>query len=288
MKIIKAIYGDKDVTDIVTSRVKNNSLVIQASNSIFGDPCVGKIKHLIIDIEIDGVSEQYSVQENSFITLPKTKQSRLGIFYSNNNEDKINPCILKSLECIKKAADSKADIITNVWNSLGNKNPFLETISWTKTSSHLNQTLQILQCLYMGRATGDYKYVSFLEHDVLYPEGYFDYDDFDNECISNSNYIGLCKSGFQPQNANHQPLSQITMKMDFAIKHFESILPNAILLNSGLVEPHVKINFWKCKNPGIHVNHGRHFTSHYVIYSKDTFSEDPYWGHYSQYSNLFF
>jgi hypothetical protein len=288
MDIKKATYGNLDVTEIVRSKIINNRLFIQASNSIFGDPHVGKIKKLIIDVEVNGVSTQHSVQENSFIKLPKINQSRLGIFYSNNNEDRINPCILKSLQCIQKAADGRADIITNLWNSLGDKNPFLETISWTKTSSHLNQTLQILQCLYMGRATGDYKYVSFLEHDVLYPEGYFDYDDFDNECISNSNYIGLCKSGFQPQNANHQPLSQITMKMDFAIKHFESILPNAILLNSGLVEPHVKINFWKCKNPSIHVNHGRHFTSHYVIYSKDTISEDLYWGHYSKYSDLFF
>jgi hypothetical protein len=288
MKILKATYGDKDVTDIVRSNTNNNILFIQASNSIFGDPCVGKLKHLILNIEVDGVLEQHSVQENYFIKLPKTNRSRLGIFYSNNNEDRINPCILKSLECIKKSADGKADIITNLWNSLGDKNPFIETISWTKTSSHLNQTLQILQCLYMARSTEDYKYVSFLEHDVLYPEGYFDYDDFDNECISNSNYIGLCKNGFQPQYANHQPLSQITMNMDFAIKHFESILPNAILLNSGLVEPHVKIDFWRCKNPSIHVNHGRHFTSHYVIYSKDTFSEDLYWGHYSKYSNLFF
>lgn len=288
MNILKATYGDKDVTDTVRSKINNNSLFIQASNSIFGDPCVGKLKHLILDIEVDGVLEQHSIQENSFIKLPKTNKSRLGIFYSNNNEDRINPCILKSLECIKRSSEGKADIITNVWNSLGNKNPFMETISWTKTSSHLNQTLQILQCLYMGQSTGFYKYVSFLEHDVLYPEGYFDYDDFDNECISNSNYIGLCKNGFQPQSANHKPLSQITMRMDFAIKHFESILPNAIFLNSGLVEPNINIEFWRCANPSIHVNHGRHFTSHYSIYSKDTVSENPYWGHYSQYSNLFF
>ena len=76
MKIIKATYGDKDVTDIVMSRAKDDNLVIQASNSIFGDPCVGKIKKLIIDVEFDGASEQYSIPENSFIKLPKTKQSR--------------------------------------------------------------------------------------------------------------------------------------------------------------------------------------------------------------------
>lgn len=288
MKIIKATYGDKDVTDIVTSKVNNDNLIIQASNSIFGDPCVGKIKKLIIDIEIDGVSEQHSIQENSFIKLPKTKQSRLGIFYSNNNDDRINSCILKSLQCIQKSSNGKADIITNLWNSLGDKNPFLETISWTKTSSHLNQILQILQCLYLGKLSESYEYVSFLEHDVLYPEGYFDYEDFNENVIINSYYIGLCRNGFQTKNPHQPPLSQMTMKIDFAIEHFESILPNAIFSNSGSVEPNVIIKPWSCKNPSIHVNHGRHFTSHYSVYSKDTTSEDPYWGHYSKYSNLFF
>jgi hypothetical protein len=288
MKILKATYGDKDVTDAVRSKINNNNLFIQASNSIFGDPCVGKLKHLILDIEVDGVFEQHSVEENSFIKLPKTNRSRLGIFYSNNNEDRINPCIIKSLECIKISSDCKADIITNVWNSLGNKNPFMETISWTKTSSHLNQVLQILQCLYIGNLNKSYKYVSFLEHDVLYPEGYFDYSDFDDDIIINSNYIGLCKNGFQSKNPHQPPLSQITMKLDFAIKHFESILPNAIFSNNGNVEPKNPIRSWTCANPSIHVNHGRHFTSHYSIYSKDTVSENPYWGHYSQYSNLFF
>jgi hypothetical protein len=288
MKILKATYGDKDVTDIVRSKINNNSLFIQASNSIFGDPCVGKLKQLTVDIEADGAIEQHSIQENSFIKLPKTKQSRLGIFYSNNNEDRINPCILKSLECIKRSSEGKADIITNLWNSLGDKNPFLETISWTKTSSHLNQILQILQCLYLGKLNESYKYVSFLEHDVLYPEGYFDYDDFDHDIIMNSNYIGLCKGGFQFKHPHQPPLSQMTMKMNFAIKHFESILPNAIFSNTGNVEPMKVLASWSCINPSIHVNHGRHFTSHYSVYSKDTTSENLYWGHYSKYSDLFF
>jgi hypothetical protein len=98
----------------------------------------------------------------------------------------------------------------------------------------------------------------------------------------------LCKNGFQSKNPHQPPLSQITMKLDFAIKHFESILPNAIFSNNGNVEPKNPIRSWTCANPSIHVNHGRHFTSHYSIYSKDTVSENPYWGHYSQYSNLFF
>lgn len=288
MKILKATYGDKDVTDIVRSKAQSNHLMIQASNSIFGDPCVGKVKKLVIDIDTNGKFEQYVVQENSFITLPKTSKSKLGIFYSNNNDDRISPCILKSLECIKKSSEGQADVITNFWHSIGSKNPFIETISWTRTSSHLNQVLQILQCLYTGNTFGEYKYVSFLEHDVLYPEGYFEYEDFDENVIINSNYIGLCINGFQTKHPHQPPLSQMTMKMNFAIQHFESILPNAIFSNSGSVEPNITIRSWKCNNPSIHVNHGRHFTSHYSVYSKNTFDEDNYWGNFNQYSNLFF
>lgn len=288
MKIIKATYGSKDVTDIVKSKINNNTLIIKASNSLFGDPQVGKLKHLNVEIEINGSIETHSAVENTYLYLPRTYKKKLGIFYSNNNDDRINPCILKSIDCIKIASQDKADIITNFWNSLGQQNPFIETISWTRTSSHLNQILQILQCLYMAKAIGSYTYVSFLEHDVLYPEEYFDYEDFDNECICNINYIGMNRYGFQAKNQFDQPLSQLTMQLNYAINHFESILPNAILHNSGLSEPNIKIINWSCKNPSVHVNHGRHFTSHYNIYSNSTFDEDNYWGNFNQYSNLFF
>lgn len=284
MKIIKATYGDKDVTEIVQSRVKNNTLTIQASNSIFGDPQVGSIKSLNVITDVG----EYTAIENSFLHLPKTKNTRLGIFYSNNNDNRINQCILKSLDCIKLAAGDKTDIITNFWNSLGSQNPFIETIAWTNTSSHLNQVLQILQCLYMAQSIGSHDYVSFLEHDVLYPEGYFDYDNFEDDCICNTNYIGMNKSGFQKKLPSQLALSQFTMKIKYAISHFESILPNAILYNNGIVEPKISIINWHCKHPSIHINHGRHHTSHYSCFSIDTYDIDNYWGHYSQYSNLFF
>lgn len=284
MEIIKATYGNKDVTEIVKSNVKNGTLVIQASNSIFGDPQIGMIKSLNVKTD----SGDYSVNENLFLHLPKNKNTRLGIFYSNNNDNKIIPCIKKSLSCIKVAAKNDVDIITNFWNSLGSDNPFIETIAWTNTSSHLNQVLQILQCLYMAQTIGSYSYVSFLEHDVLYPEGYFDYDNFENDCICNTNYIGMNKNGFQNNNTNHQPLSQLTMRMKYAIEHFESILPNAILYNNGLVEPKTKILNWQCKNPSVHVNHGKHFTSHYSIYESNTTTANEYWGLHDNFKNLFF
>ena len=98
------------------------------------------------------------------------------------------------------------------------------------------------------------------------------------------NYIGVCKGGWQKRNQDDKPLSQITMRFDDAVKHFESILPNAILTNSGLVEPQLKIDEWVSENSSVHVNHGHHFTSHFSIYSKDNLLQDhPYWGNCSKY-----
>lgn len=214
---------------------------------------------------------------------------RLGIFYSNNNNPVLYPCILKSLETISVASKNKADIITNVWNSFGNKNPFIETIAWTKSSSHLNQILQILQCLFKAKTVGNYRYVSFLEHDVLYPEGYFDYPSFDNELICNSNYIGLNKQGFQALQQHDKPLSQITMSFDFSIQHFLHILENALLQNNGNVDRFkCDVPNWESKNPAVHLNHGHNFTSHFNCYSNINIStHNGYWGESSQYSLLF-
>jgi hypothetical protein len=152
----------------------------------------------------------------------------------------------------------------------------------------LNQILQVLQLLYTAKQSGDYKYVSFLEHDLVYAEGYFDYPDFDEGILANMNYIGMNKEGYQPRGQNDKPTSQLTMLFEDAIKHFESLLPNALVTNSGLLEPQLKMNEWNSEHPNIHINHGSHFTSHFSIYRKDNvFNEHPYWGEHSKYLHLF-
>jgi len=291
MKIIKATYGSKDVTKDVTKDVQslifNNRLTFMVSNDLFGDPNVGHFKKIIVEID-DG--SLLSVNENEFLVYPKLTKERLGIFYTNNHNEKVYDAIDLSLNTIKKAAYERADVFTCVWNKIVN-NPFIELTAQTKVSSHLNQVTQILQLLYFSRILNkNYKYVSFLEHDCLYPEGYFNYEDFSENCICNMNYIGLSKDGWQYKNENHKPLSQITMKFDYAIKHFESILPNALITNNGIVEPshdNNNIGEWNSINSSVHVNHGYHFTSHYEIYSKQKSLLNDYWGDYSKYTNLF-
>jgi hypothetical protein len=129
--------------------------------------------------------------------------------------------------------------------------------------------------------------VSFLEHDVLYPEGYFDYPDFETGVCTNMNYKGICADGWQNKTANHEPLHQMTMKFDEALVHFEALIKEAIAKGGVLLEPQSKRSKWKCVHPAVHMNHGKHFTSHFSIYSKETHQVDEYWGDASKYTGLF-
>jgi hypothetical protein len=285
MRIIKATYGGKDCTKEIQSKIKDNKLIIRSSNSIIGDPSIGTLKYLVVDIEGE---KTIKVKEGDLLVFPKTKLERVGIFYSNNNTPKIYPAIQASLKSIEKSAEGKADIYTCMWKHEP-LNPFIEYIAWTQTSSHLNQLLQIMQLLYSARQVNDYKYVSFLEHDVLYSEGYFDYPEFENgEVYTNMNYIGMNKDGFQSLGQRDEPFHQMTMRFDDAIKHCESILPNALITNNGLIETQkLKRKQWNCVNPSVHINHGYHFTSHYNVYNKTGISKtNPYWGNIDNWKYL--
>lgn len=287
MHIIRASYGNVDITDIVRNRVKNDQLSITADNNIIGDPQLGTVKFLEVVAEIDGQTVTERARENTIMVLPKSKNNRLGIFYSNNINEHIYPAISASLESIRRAAAGRADVITCMWRPHPN-NPFREYLAWTNISSHLNMVLQILQLLHVAKETGNYRYVSFLEHDVLYAEGYFDYPEFDQGTIANMNYMGMNSSGFQQRRQHDKPLHQLTMLFDDAVQHFTNLLPNALVLNSGLLEPQQTIGDWHSSQPSVHINHGSHFTSHYSIYSTtDISSAHPYWGDHSQYLNLF-
>jgi hypothetical protein len=282
MKIIKATYGGVDCTDIIQSKVNNDKLIIRSNNDIIGDTQPGVVKYLDIEIDHEGNISNHKIKEHNLFVFPKSLSNKLGIFYSNNNTPSIYPAIRASLKSIEKAAAGKADILTCMWQHEP-ENPFPEFIAWTHTSSHLNQLLQVMQLLYQAKEIHNYEYVSFLEHDVLYPEGYFDFPDFEEGCVmTNMNYMGINSSGFQPLGQKDEPFHQMTMRFDEAIKHCESILSNALIRNAGLIEPQNNIrNQWNCINPAIHINHGKHFTSHFNVYTKDVYDVQEYWGHHS-------
>ena len=286
MKINNATYGGVDCTSILQSKIVADQLVIRANNDIIGDPAVGYIKYLEIEFE-DGHKEK--VREGDTLVYPKSKNRKLGIFYSNNNNHKIWPAIYKSIDTIKEASEGVADIVMCTWENIPNV-PFQQVRSWYTSQSHLNQLLQIMQCLYTAKTMGQYEYISFLEHDVMYPKGYFDFPDFHNEqVLTNMNYGGVCKNGWQKRNQNDEPFHQMTMRFDDAITHCLNILPNALITNSGMIETQtLKRIQWDCPNQSMHINHGIHFTSHNSIYDKNNLTLDhQYWGNISEYKNLF-
>lgn len=200
-------------------------------------------------------------------------KSILGIFYTNNT---IPSIVSYCLNDLKKFTD-KIDIVTSVWRPIKD-NPFKEILAITKSSNHLNIIIQILQLLYDTKNI-KYKYVSFLEHDVLYPDDYFNFIDFDDKYsgILNQNYIGLCHDGFQQRNYSEPPLHQIIMRFDSAVTHFESLITKGII-GSVVMEPKNLIER-RCSNPSVHINHGRHFTTHFMVYSNNNISHyHEYWG----------
>ena len=284
--ILKATYGGVDCTEELKHKIVGGKLVVRASNNIVGDPSIGRVKYLKIEFE-DGYKAE--IREGDVFVYPQSDNRILGIFYSNNTNQKLWASIYKSLNTIKEAALGKADIVTCMWEPMPD-NPFHQIISWYRSQSHLNQLLQIMQCLYSAKEMGNYEYVCFLEHDVMYPEGYFDFPEFPKgEILTNMNYGGLCRGGWQKRNQNDEPFHQMTMHLDDAIEHCLSILPNALKTNSGNIESQTfKRSQWNCKNEAIHINHGMHFTSHNSIYKKDNLLNiHPYWGNHENYLNLF-
>lgn len=279
MKIIKATYGGKDITSILQSKVNNNVLNIIANNSIAGDPHPGVYKYLEVEYESEGIRLTAKIGEGAMLSIPLTGTNKLGIFYTNN---RIEPAVIKtSLDSIQKAAlKHETDIITSVWEHIPD-NPFHEVFCNVKTGNHFNIAYQICSLLVTASLNSSKRYgtVSFLEHDVLYGEDYFDYDEFEGNVLCNHNYIGICKSGFQTKNQSDEPLHETIMKFDFAVEHFKNVLYNSIVAQM-LLEPLHSPPYTRRQTlqPSVHVNHGKHFTSHYNIYSKTYKPSQSYWG----------
>lgn len=200
---------------------------------------------------------------------------KAAIFYTDNTNPHITKFVLDTINKITK--DVK---VITCSNTPIEDNPFENLIYNNPVRCHENILQKILMCLNHLKETGEYKYVSFLEHDVLYPEGYFDYPDFKNT-ICNMNYIGICENGFQEKLPAQLPLHQMTMTIDFAIKNFEEKMEVTKKQGWAFIEPE-HVERYKSINPAVHINHGKHFTSHFQCYKKETKIEDQYWGNYNK------
>lgn len=206
---------------------------------------------------------------------------KLGLYYSNNNIPKIIDYTLGNLGICSDLVDIK----TCVWQHIEN-NPFPELLAMTKSRNHLNIIVQILQLLY-SVPKDQYKYVLFLEHDVLYPKYYFEFPDFDDGCLVNTNYIGLSKDGFQGVIHKDNPLHQTIMLYKDSITHFEDLITKAIRHKSVYLEPYIMVNHWFSRQPCVHINHNKHFTTHYRMYDTNFYEDHSYWGNYKLIYNNF-
>lgn len=273
----KALYvGDvesKDVTQIVYNTLLARKH-LKVSNALFGDIEVGAKKRLIInDVDI--------YQENEFFYLG-TPKDNLAILYTNNiaYENILNNVIKQ----IHKISNDRVDVVTCSWYDIPN-NPFVNIKSIYQKSHHLTISIQILQCLLFAKERNNYKYVSFLEHDTLYPDDYLLLPDEDVDVWCNMNYMGMNSKGFQKLKYHHQPMHQISMKFDLAIEHFQKLVMKSISGKDILVEPNdYGITNRYTLNPSVHINTDKFFTSHYICYNEAYSNFHDYWG----YSNSYF
>jgi hypothetical protein len=106
INILRAVYGGKDVKDIIDNRyIKNNILQIHVNNESFdGDPMVGVLKTLDIEFEYDGKIITYSANEGEHYTYPMHQYKELNtlILTSCNRIDQVLFAIAVNKEIIKE------------------------------------------------------------------------------------------------------------------------------------------------------------------------------------------
>jgi hypothetical protein len=216
----------------------------------------------------------------------------LGCWYSNNG---INTRIIRSsLESIKKAKDSYKDVNVVSCNWSHNQdNPFTEHITLYKMGNHLGIILQMLRVVYEEEKRGNkYDVISFLEHDVMYPDDYFHRvkEGFRSNPITviNLDYIGMNHTGWLDVIQRDEPMHQFSMRYSAAIKHFDLLMREAVMNGNVYLERSkqsaIRIPF-KGDKPACHINHSKHFTNHYDCYAKNSNGQvdHPYWGNFKQY-----
>lgn len=270
--IDRAIYGGKDVKEIVEKEIIKNSF-FKISNELFGDPDIGNKKSFTIEYTIEDDYFTDLLNEGDFFSFNKPKKN-LAIYYTNNQDEDL---IKLTLGQIEKSIND-CDVVICGKNEI--KSSFYFVKSKINNQGHFSICSQILQCLLLGQKLNkNYKKVFFLEHDVLYPRLYFNFDS-ENNIDCNQNYIGLNKKGWQVKEQNHQPLHQLVMDFSFAINHFKNLHFKYLNNETELLEPQVKIINYNSKNPCVHINHGANFTSHFSIYSDYTEEFNEYWGYH--------
>lgn len=232
------------------------------------------------------VQESQKVHPEFGNRRPDKKKLRiLGVWYSNNAAP--NDLIRKSLGTIynaQKHATHEVEVRTCPWESI-NGNPFKELLAKEKLGNHLGIIRQIRQLLNESDGVSSWDIICFLEHDVLYPENYFDKvgDAFANndnaQVVMNDDYEGLNGTGWLKVRERHAPpMHQLSMRYEFALDNLDRAEQECLRQGWAYLEPDSGPNGDRSHwlhlpvtglMPAIHVNHPRRFTSHgEVVYEQ--------------------
>jgi hypothetical protein len=187
------------------------------------------------------------------------------------------------------------EVRTSTWEDVPS-NPFRGYKTFFRLGVHFGIVIQILRAIYEEERAGEsYDAVVFLKHDVLYPHDYFDRvaAAFEGNPkapgVSNLDYIGLNHTGWVDVHTRHEPMHELSMRFGTAKDHFEAVLKKCVLEGAELLEPHDKSAFARLpfvgERPCCHINHTRHFTSHYNICESDSkaLTVHPYWCRFRTY-----
>lgn len=228
------------------------------------------------------------------MTKEPERQRIVGVWYTDNTAPPL--LLVNSLQSIASAAKQcwrhDVAIVACGWerpSELPAEIIFVRFLGERKRShaTIVAQILDALEAVPLGDA------VCFLEHDVLYPEWYFQRvgDAFAlnpaTPVVSNLDYIGLNSQGWQPVKERHEPMHQLSMRSAFALNNLKRAALEAEG-GSALLEPQGDRSDWIRLEassglgliPAVHVNHaaGR-FTSHGdVCYAPATAKLHPHWG----------
>jgi len=71
------------------------------------------------------------------------------------------------------------------------------------------------------------------------------------------------------------------MTLDFAIKNFEQKMLITKQQGWAFIEPDY-VDQYETINPAVHINHGKHFTSHFECYASANTTKNNYWGNYKK------
>ena len=205
----------------------------------------------------------------------KKFENKVGIFYSHNKIDgRILDMVIDYLNQIIE--QKRILIVASSYLPLLNFKG-INLISKIKTPGYLCIIIQILQCLiHAKKLNSNCKFVSLLEHDILYPIDYFDYDPFDENVVCNINYVQLSAAGFEKSKGG-KPLSQLVMKFDFAVDHFHKKIIK-IIEGDLKLEPRSEIYGIRESTPPLHFRHANYMTSHFNTFDKKYYSFDQTWG----------